>query len=375
MTDQGTGGAPDSGGSGRGGASTGGNSGAAGGSAGRGGTAGSGAAGGSAGSGGTVSRPDAAVDADGASDVRVDQGGLDAGASADRSSDDGADAGTPSPPLVPSAGALLGVFFGADSLSATETMLGRKVAVRLTYYAWNDDWTRGNTSSDLSAGRIPLVNWEPHTPTLDDIIGGVYDAMLHTRAASAKALAKPFFLDWGAEMNGNWAPWDGSHNGNSSAKYIAAYRHIHDIFVADGATNVVWAWCPNVTDEPPEAWNETLGYYPGDDYVDWTCVDGYNWGTTNGGGWQTFSQVFNKVYAKLATKGKPILIGEMASTEQGGDKAQWIAAMVPSLKNDFPLIKGLVWFDINKETDWRIASSMASRDAFVAMGQDPYLNP
>jgi len=302
----------------------------------------------------------------------MDQDGSTVDAAADLASD-GIPPGTP--PLVPSSGALLGVFFGADSLSATETMLGRKVAVHLTYYAWNDDWTRGSTASDLAAGRIPLVNWEPHTPTLDDIINGVYDTMLHTRAASAKALAKQFFLDWGAEMNGNWAPWDGSHNGNSSAKYIAAYRHIHDIFVADGATNVVWAWCPNVTDEPRVAWNETLGYYPGDDYVDWTCVDGYNWGTTNGGGWQSFQQVFTNVYAKLATKGKPILIGEMASTEEGGNKAQWIAAMVPALKTNFPLIRGLVWFDINKETDWRIASSTASRDAFITMATDPYMNP
>src|SRR6185503_9748021 len=281
---------------------------------------------------------------DGAPDVVIDSG-------SDTTSPPG------SPPLVPPTGALLGVFFGADSVAATETMLTRKVAVRLTYYAWEDDWTRGNTSADLAAGRIPLVNWEPHTPTLDDIVNGVYDAMLHMRASSAKALGKPFFLDWAAEMNGNWSPWSGSNNGNSGAKYIAAYRHIHDIFVGDGATNVVWAWCPNVTDEPRAAWNETMNYYPGDAYVDWTCVDGYNWGTTNGGGWQTFPQVFSGIYTKLVAKGKPILIGEMASTEEGGDKAQWIAGMVPAMKNTFPMIRGLVWFDINKETDWRIASS------------------
>jgi hypothetical protein len=355
------------GGAGTGGTSTGGT-----GNSGAGGAAGNGAAGGSAGA-----RPDAAVDANSTVDARADQRGPATDAAADVAIDSSADTTTPpgSPPLVPPAGALLGVFFGAESVAITETMLTRKVAVRLTYYAWEDDWTRGNTSTDLAAGRIPLVNWEPHTPTLDDIINGVHDAMLHMRASSAKALGKPFFLDWGAEMNGNWSPWSGSNNGSSGAKYIAAYRHIHDIFVADGATNVVWAWCPNVTDEPRVAWNETMNYYPGDAYVDWTCVDGYNWGTTNGGGWQTFPQVFTTIYAKLATKGKPILIGEMASTEEGGDKGQWIAGMVPALKSNFPLIKGLVWFDINKETDWRIASSTGSRDAFIAMGKDPYMNP
>jgi hypothetical protein len=30
-----------------------------------------------------------------------------------------------------------------------------------------------------------------------------------------------------------------------------------------------------------------MDYYPGDTYVDWTGVDGYNWGKGNGG-WQSF---------------------------------------------------------------------------------------
>jgi hypothetical protein len=34
-----------------------------------------------------------------------------------------------------------------------------------------------------------------------------------------------------------------------------------------------------------------------------------------------------------------------------------------------------VWFDINKETDWRINSSPAALTAFSNMAQDPYINP
>lgn len=51
---------------------------------------------------------------------------------------------------------------------------------------------------------------------------------------------------------------------------------------------------------------------PGDDYVDWVCVDGYNWGNTDGGSWQSFADVFKDIYPKVASKNKPILIGEMA---------------------------------------------------------------
>ena len=116
----------------------------------------------------------------------------------------------------------------------------------------------------------------------------------------------------------------------------------------------------------------TLDYYPGDNYVDWVGVDGYNWG---GSDWQTFQQVFAKIYPLLASKKKPIIIGEMASAEQGGDKGKWIDAMIPVLKAQYPLFKAVVWFDINKENDWRINSSTAALAAFSKMATDPYFNP
>jgi hypothetical protein len=117
-----------------------------------------------------------------------------------------------------------------------------------------------------------------------------------------------------------------------------------------------------------------MDYYPGDSYVDWTGVDGYNWGTKNGG-WQTFQQVFKDIYPLLAAKKKPIMIGEMSSAEAGGDKSKWIDEIIPTLRVSFPFIKCLVWFDINKEADWRISSSPAAEAAFIRMAKDPYFNP
>jgi endoglucanase len=64
--------------------------------------------------------------------------------------------------------------------------------------------------------------------------------------------------------------------------------------------------------------------YPGDAYVDWTCLDGYNWGSNpagNLGGWQTFDQVYHSTYHDIVdtlAPTKPMIIGEMASTEYGG---------------------------------------------------------
>ena len=47
-------------------------------------------------------------------------------------------------------------------------------------------------------------------------------------------------------MNGNWFPWSEGVNGNQAGEYVTAWRHVHDIFTAVGATNVTWVWCPNV---------------------------------------------------------------------------------------------------------------------------------
>jgi hypothetical protein len=270
--------------------------------------------------------------------------------------------------LEPAVGALLGQYYGAGNLGQTTAKLGRIPAVHLTYYAWADDWTGAVTKADLAAGRIPLVNWEPHNIDFANIVNGKLDATIVARANGSKALGQKFFLDFAAEMNGDEA-W----SGNNAPLYIAAYRHIHDIFVAAGATNVIWAWCPNVTDINGGHKN-TMDYYPGDAYVDWTGVDGYNWGTKNGG-WQSFRQVFQEIYPLLAAKKKPIMIGEMSSAQVGGDKAKWIDEIIPTLRTSFPLIKCVVWFDINKEADWRISSSPESEAAFIRMANDPYFNP
>ena len=165
-------------------------------------------------------------------------------------------------------------------------------------------------------------------------------------------------------------------NAAAATKYIATYKHIHDLFTAAGATNVLWIFCPNVDSVPGDAWNQWSNYYPGDTYADWVGLDGYNWGTSTATGtWGTFSAMVGRIYTGLAAKGKPIMIPETASTELGGDKAAWIVAIVSALKGTYPGIKALVWFDMNKETDWRFDSSATALAASKTMATDPYFNP
>jgi beta-mannanase len=41
-------------------------------------------------------------------------------------------------------------------------------------------------------------------------------------------------------MNGDWYPWGKGINGNQLGQYVQAWRHVHDIFAAIHADNVLW---------------------------------------------------------------------------------------------------------------------------------------
>jgi len=45
--------------------------------------------------------------------------------------------------------------------------------------------------------------------------------------------------------------------------------------------------------------------------------------------------------------------------------------MFDSIATDYPNVRGIIWFDVNKETDWRVASGPAALAAWHA-GIDKY---
>jgi Glycosyl hydrolase family 26 len=223
-----------------------------------------------------------------------------------------------------------------------------------------------------SHGSIPFFSWNPGPGggEFSDarIAAGSQDKYITAWAKAAKAWGHPFFLRFAWEMNGSWFPWGVGNNGTTAADFVAMWRHVHDVFASVGASNVTWVWCPNVD---PAGKRAPLGsVYPGPAYVDWTCLDGYNGNNP----WRSFSALFKTSYEKitgtLATQ-KPMVVGETASTENGGAKARWIADMLAGLPTEFPKIRGLLWFDKVETgpggyTDWPIESSAAATSAFAA---------
>jgi len=229
-------------------------------------------------------------------------------------------------------------------------------------------------------GSIPVFSWGAEsTPRasaeqpdfqLADLIDGSYDAYIAQFATEARNWGHPFFLRFNWEMNGNWFPWSESANGNAAGQYIAAWRHVHDIFSAVGATNATWVWCP-FADADKRSGQPLKQLYPGRAYVDWTCMDGYNWGSNpvNPQKWRSFSELFSPTYEALTKKiapDKPLMVGEFASTPYGGHKALWIKKMFQQLPRQYPRIRALIYFNsVDRGVDWPLETSLSATSAFA----------
>ena len=285
----------------------------------------------------------------------------------------------------PSGAVLLGVStpsgpYNLSELDLFEQDAGKRAGVLMYFQGWAYDEFNASLAASVAArGTIPEITWEPwdYKLGLDQpayalarIIDGSHDAYITRWARGAKAYGGPLLVRFAHEMNDRHYPWSEQVNGNQPGQYVAAWRHVVDIFRAEGATNVAWIWAPNVS----YAGTTPLApLYPGDGYVDWIGVDGYNGGTDlPWGGWLTFAQIFGSTLAEIAaiTTTKPVMIGETSSAEAGGSKASWITDFFAELRSR-PQIQGFVWFNHNKETDWRVQSSEAARLAFASGVADP----
>jgi hypothetical protein len=250
-----------------------------------------------------------------------------------------------------------------------EAHLGRAVDINHNFYTWDEEFPTETERWDLQAGRLPLISWNGKDVASSEIAAGSQDALIRERAQGVKGLGQPVLIRWFWEMDGNKKrEWAGS-----PADYIAAWRHIVDVFRAEGATNVEWVWCPNAS-----AFNdgEAPPFYPGDEYVDWICADGYNWAPGRPGDeWRSFRDIFSGFYAWASPRNKKIMVGEFGVQERSSDdKARWVEAARHTIKTEFPLLKAVVYFNANGDYDWRMNTSPSAYRAFKDMANDPWFN-
>lgn len=278
--------------------------------------------------------------------------------------------------------------WNSETWNIFESHAGKRVSI--VHFGQPAPWLQNFTPEPLNLaserGAIPMMSMGSNGASLSELEeGGAKEAALRQWAKDVAAYKKPFFFRWDWEMNlisASNIPWAAEARANPSS-FIRSWRNFRRIADQEGATNITWVWCPNVS-YPGST--PIYSLYPGNAYVDWTCMDGYNRGTKTPQWttWFSFHSVFSNTYQELTDDKefegwqKPIMIGEVGSTEAGGPKSTWINQ---ALKNDlpwtFPRIKAFVWFNWNiteggTEWDWPIESSPAATEAFASGISSPY---
>jgi beta-mannanase len=257
---------------------------------------------------------------------------------------------------------------------------------------WYEDWTGSPPSfrqldAIAARGSVPEITWEPWRSfpsaeerikhpgapvkvqprfRLRNIVSGRFDPYVRSWARRFAAYGRPVRLRFAHEMNGGWYPWSERANGNRPGEFVQAWRHVRRIFRRAGATNVRWVWSPAAIQIVP-------GQYPGDAYVDIVGLTVFNGGLQlRYNPWRSFASAVETPLAQLnaITTRKPIEISEVGCSEQGGDKAAWIADMFATMRSH-PEIRSLIWYDLLKGSDWRVTSSAEATAAFAEGAADP----
>ncbi|BFU45050.1 glycoside hydrolase family 26 protein [Krasilnikovia sp. MM14-A1004] len=229
-----------------------------------------------------------------------------------------------------------------QSLALRRRQLGRDQRIVHLYYPWSDYYPAAHP--EVPAEAVLMISWKG--TRLSRINSGASDHHIAKMARLMADMKRPILLRWGWEMNGNWFAWDGVHNAKKPALYIKAWRRMHRIFRQQGATNVAWVWAPNWNSGPDVSWNKFQHYYPGDAYVDWVGVSGYNFSKESP---KTLFSPIVKAYGKR----KPIILAETAAVGHGPHtKARWIKKFAKYVSAT-PSIGAVVWFDTDTQKGTR----------------------
>lgn len=283
---------------------------------------------------------------------------------------------------------MLGAYIDHDGWNTApidqfNTDAAKPLAVVNLFSSFGQDWggLAIQASNIVSRKATPLITWMPSISSrpdanlLGEISSGQWDGYIDGWINSLKLWQASYptdqkptvLLRFAHEFNGNWYPWSNDPDGLKTA-----WRYLHSRFAQAGVTGVEWVWCAN--NVSVDNYNDITRYYPGNDVVNWTALDGYNWGSNYSfTQWKGFAEVFSSPYTTLVTNypDKPVLLAEVASAEPqdlpnadygmtgndsdaGQSKAVWVQDMYTRMLAEYPAIRAVAWFNTNKELSWAL---------------------
>jgi len=299
--------------------------------------------------------------------------------------------------LLPPAGTIyLGAYVDTTGLTGGntpadliqfESELGRTLALHMYYQSFLTNWGNRSAQDDFNNSRVPIDSWNCGD-TNANIAAGLQDNEIKLKADEIKTYGWPVFVRFFWDMNlpasqlsrslcfdphFDYTDQNTHVQTFNGAEFIAAWKHVHDIFVQEGAVNAIFVWSVDslgVNPLNPSDNGDDHYYYPGDAYVDWVAIDAYDLNGTS------FANTYAPMYSVVSGLHKPIMIAETGVPP--ASQASFFTGGASVLAQQFPQVKAYSYYDavyyavgFPENQDWRIGSS--GLPSFSAFANDPYL--
>ena len=264
--------------------------------------------------------------------------------------------------LIPNCAVIWGIATDPNTnarLHAVEEGVGRTFDMVYRFHDINDRIPSADERALVRQGRILHVSIDARvygagaaTVTWNAVANGTYDHDLAAQARGIASLHAPVFVTFDHEPD-----QPGRSARGTPADFVAAWRHVHDVFRRNGASNVIWVWV--VTGYLPTA--ATAGsMWPGNRYVDWISWEAYNrsgcaHSRTDPADFRSFADSMLPFYTWLGAHAadyginlnKPMMISEAGSVLYPTDPAltaSWYRA-IPDVLAAYPQIRAVGLWD------------------------------
>ena len=238
-------------------------------------------------------------------------------------------------------------------------------------------------------GYVPQMFWQPNYGSRDNQDGtftrqvaeGQYDDSIERWAkALAEWALRPddqpdrrLFINLAPEFNGAWAPWGVPRERVTPETYVGMWRRIRELVMATDlqSDHLQWIWTVNNYSSVPI---DLSTCYPGDTYVDWVGITGYNW--VEWGGWKTPAETYSTFLNHVRDIAeKPVSISEFGASADCSSghcpnrKNEWISEVYQYFIDQ--RVRMACWFDhfIEKDqTDWGVFDAKFGPNRFEFEG-------
>jgi beta-mannanase len=241
-------------------------------------------------------------------------------------------------------------------LPGFNSSLARPLSLVHVFESWENPAPNYQLRQVLADGATPVVDWRCGDYDAH-VAAGLDDALITQYADQLKALGGPVFLRWYWEPNITQSaqyppatrclpapPGDTNPEDGGAAAYVAAYRHIRQIFDAQGATNVSFVWAVSSRGDD----RDYMSFFPGADAVDWIAIDGYYYDANGAPSLPqptpaSVTSLFGAWYKDFSPLGLPMMISETGA--QSGYQAAWIDDLGSAIGSVYPDVRGVLYFD------------------------------